>query len=97
MSVIIKNTDIPQTCDNCRFAVDVGYALKACLICNKNVTAEVWHRVKHNSCPLKSVEGLIEKIKDESYLSYDGNPRHILDEEAVIQIIKDYCGVSDHD
>lgn len=35
------------------------------------------------------IDEIIEKVKDESYLSYDDNPRHILDEECVLAIIKE--------
>ena len=35
------------------------------------------------------INEIIEKIKDESYLSYDDNPRRILDEDCVLEIIKE--------
>jgi hypothetical protein len=35
------------------------------------------------------INEIIEKIKDESYLSYDDNPRIILDEDCVLEIIKE--------
>ena len=45
-------------------------------------------RVLEN-CKLHSkINEIIEEIKDESYLSYDDNPRRILDEDCVIEIIQ---------
>lgn len=35
------------------------------------------------------IDEIIERVKDESYLSYDDNPRHILDEECVLKIIEE--------
>lgn len=35
------------------------------------------------------------KIEDESYLSYDDNPRHVIDESWVLEIIDKYRKESD--
>lgn len=35
------------------------------------------------------IDEIIEKVKDESYLSYDDNPRRILDEECILKIIEE--------
>ena len=34
------------------------------------------------------IDKAIEEIKEESYLSYDDNPRRILNEECVLRILK---------
>lgn len=31
---------------------------------------------------------IIEDVKEQSYLSYDDNPRHIIDEDEVIKIVE---------
>lgn len=38
------------------------------------------------------IDKAIEEIKEESYLSYDDNPRRILDEECVLEILKRNIG-----
>ena len=44
-----------------------------------------------NGKPLDDVLDEIKaKIEDESYLSYDDNPRHIIDESWVLEIIDKY-------
>ncbi len=60
----------------------------------KIVTAQGCDTGLYNYVPVQAVERskideIIEKVKDESYLSYDDNPRHILDEECVLAIIEE--------
>ena len=40
------------------------------------------------------VDKAIEEIKEQSYLSYDDNPRRVLDEECVLEILKRNIGES---
>lgn len=47
---------------------------------------------KLNGNMRKKIDKAIKEIKEESYLSYDGNPRRILDEECVLEILERNIG-----
>lgn len=54
--------------------------------------SETWEEMKAD-CPLKSIDGLIENIKTtDSDYRYNG---HNLSIDGVIEIIKEYCEVSE--
>ena len=55
---------------------------------NKGLLAEHEQLLKLRS----KIDKVIEEIKEESYLSYDDNPRRILDEECVLEILKRNIG-----
>ena len=85
MSVIVTNANMPPTCWNCDF-IDGG---DDCFFLRENAQIES----RYENCPLKSVEGLIDYIKDvDRDYRYNG---HNLSIDGVIEIIKEYCEVSD--
>lgn len=82
MSVIIPGMDLPGSCNHC----ELNDGVKC------NITGESWNwgmaRRKSN-CPLKSVDGLIEKIKD---IEIEPHPNGVLAKKKCIDEIKEYCG-----
>lgn len=93
----IKDFGMPSCCYNCDFCVQDRYADMTCVLLGSE-----WEETDYNAnhrdekCPLvddvverSKIDEIIEKVKDESYLSYDDNPRHILNEECVLAIIEE--------
>ena len=94
MSVIVTNANMPPTCWNCDF-IDGG---DDCFFLCENAQIES----RYENCPLKSVEGLIEKFKEKYPKNYCGEPEFggmncCFSLITVIQIIKEYCEVEDAD
>jgi len=101
MSVIVTGMEMPKNCVECnengiRNLLDCDLILSGCANCGR-----------HPKCPLKSVDGLIEKLKHcaDRKLgialgcnNLNERQKHI---EAVntyqhcISIIKEYCGMED--
>lgn len=86
MSVIITN-NIPESCVEC-------YSLNCSLPYPKNSykdkVKKKYITQRHEDCPLKSIDGLIEKINQIELLA-DKTRGDIKDE--AIKIIKEYCEV----
>ena len=66
-----------------------------CVATMDDINIEEWDKERYITCPLKSVDGLIEKIKniDDEYQSKRGV---FLSATGCIQIIKEYCEVEDN-
>ena len=92
----IKDKKMPKSCARCDFCVEDKYADKTCVLLGSEWEENDYiNNHRHEGCPLvdvverSKIDEIIEKIKDESYLSYDDNPRRILDEDCVLEIIKE--------
>jgi hypothetical protein len=87
MSVIVTGMDMPERCIQCSFHNNSNDYCK--------IKYEFASLVKgKNDCPLKSIDGLIEKIKEMP----NRNPSYshtcdVVDREDLIEIIKEYCEV----
>lgn len=94
MSVILTGRDMPDSCESCRLQFsncDIRYNLGVI-----ESTRLKLDKKRHPDCPLKSVEGLIEKIRKMP----NDNPSYwhtcdVVDREDLIEIIKEYCEVSE--
>ena len=90
----IKDKEMPKACTRCDCCVEDKYADKTCVLLGSEWEENDYiNNHRHEGCPLvdaverSKIDEIIDRVKDESYLSYDDNPRHILDEEAVLAII----------
>ena len=88
MSVIIKGMDMPKNCIECNH-MDLQETLNCQLIYSGCANCG-----RHPDCPLKSIEGLIKKIKENcKYNDKDRLSDYSIDLDEVIDIIKEYCEV----
>lgn len=81
MLVIIPDAKMPRDCYGCNFRCS-------------NMKSRLECKDRPNNCHLKSVEGLVEKIKENC--NYDNNDKlsdYSIDLDEVIDIIKEYCEV----
>lgn len=97
MGVIIKNVEMPKNCCDC--ACHNGENGE----CQVTGSRDTWCNEPPRSCPIKSVDGLIEIIEQaKQYKGRSGNPyidahdvgldRHFdLGLDKAIKIIKEYC------
>lgn len=88
--VIIKDFSAPSNCIDCQnedLSEIVGCGLFA--ECGKHPDCPFIEVKEGDVVERSKINEIIEKVKDESYLSYDDNPRHIINEEAVLHIIED--------
>jgi hypothetical protein len=97
--MIVK--ELPKRCAECRFCVnqktnDYGTYGK-CLLQNESVDCLVWSR--DTNCPLKSTDGLIEKINEQEFTHHNGEhhwymtPAEI--KEIIGNIIRECCEVEE--
>lgn len=79
--VIVTDMEMPKTCMKCKdfvtYSIYDGYCIK--LKKHMHVTDSTKERCP--DCPLKSIEGLIEKIESQTMIS----------KKSVIGLIKEYC------
>lgn len=54
------------------------------------VSKDVWEDAKKALKQMDALDKIRAEIIDKSYLSYDDNPRHIIDESWVLEIIDKY-------
>jgi len=94
MGVIISEMKMPKNCVCCN---DIG--IREILGC-KLIFSGCANCGRHPYCPLKSVDGLIEKINKLAYSEteygieeFDASKIVRLDD--LIEIIKEYCGMED--
>ena len=89
MSVIITEMDMPKECTDCLLHNNLGDYCRGRLEIASIVRGK-------NDCPLKSIEGLIDQINLEIC-----SPNYYCSETEtagkIIDIIKEYCEVSDAD
>ena len=94
MSVIVTGIEMPKSCVRCDLCDSGGYRMALKRQTDKNIYE------RYKGCPLKSVDGLIEKLNkagadnDKSvfknlHLSY------IQGLKDAMKIIKEYCGMED--
>lgn len=86
MSVIITGIECQKSCKSCNCKDDEN---EYCFLQDLAMTEDEWKSFtpdkQYKNCPLKSVEGLIEKIRVYRELPV----------KQVIEIIKEYCEVSE--
>lgn len=85
MAVIVNDMELPKDCMKCPLD---NYLI--CKVSHGLCTSE--YRPSH--CPLKSVEGLIKKMKE--HCKYDNKDKlsdYSIDLDEAIDIIEEYCEV----
>lgn len=95
MAVIVTGMMMPKLCKGCK--------LHNTCWCNVTKETDFSHEEiaeigVHNCCPLKSVEGLIEKIEQQKVISlFKGlsGAEEMKGMNDCIKIIKEYCGLED--
>lgn len=100
MSVIITEK-IPENCKKCPLSYrDNYFSQNPPLQCNfVYAPLGLAEDERHNDCPLKSVDGLIEKIESinstdyGSVSSYEAHNAVRDVKRDIIEIIKEYCGM----
>lgn len=108
MSIIITGMDIPESCCECPICHPKGKDEPwnyACFQEMLDINLDKWDKQRHSDCKMKTIEGLIEKIKEvKQYKGKSGNPyidvhdrgldRYFdLGIDRAIKIIKEYCEV----
>lgn len=53
MSMIIKGTSIPESCEDCQFMRDIGSGDKICGAVDRELIVTDLFLVRHDECPLK--------------------------------------------
>ncbi len=86
MSVIVTGIDIPKSCGECN-ASGTG-------VCRKWFDVKEIGLKRSEHCPLKSIDGLIEKI-DKKSNSGQWSEATVYGMKKAIAIIKEYCGMED--
>ena len=96
MSVIVTGTDMPKTCIDCEYPNCDYYKAEWCRHDDYTIN---YKNSRGISCPLKSIDGLIEKVEQlkkscatDSYGKCMANAI-----SRVEKLIKEYCEVSDAD
>lgn len=95
MAVIVTGMEMPESCSVCPLHTEY----MSNIICGKTgskigITCACYERMK--DCPLKSVEGLIEKIKtDMSRFMYDDYGNTTTEHDVLVGIIREYCGLEE--
>ena len=86
MSVIVTGIDIPKSCGECN-ASGTG-------ACRKWFDVKEIGLKRSERCPLKSVDGLIEKLNE---CVDDKSTGEQVGIDLAIDIIKEYCGMEDEE
>ena len=86
MAVIVTRIDMPESCIKCN---SINCFLPYKKNTNREVVKKKYMAVRHEGCPLKSVEGLIESVENKMILM--GIPQ--ANRVVVIDIIAEYCGM----
>lgn len=86
MSVILTGNKFPTNCLGCEFCADSeGYV--HCQMTEKKVGTTVGLYERMKDCPLKSIEGLIDKISKYLYENEFGSEYR----SDIADLIKEYC------
>ena len=95
MSVIVS--EMPDNCLECPLSYFDYYFTDLPLRCPlMNDRIEVDKIKRHQDCPLKSIDGLIEKIKTTMALRCkDGQGNVFINEVDLFEIIKEYCDTNE--
>ena len=96
MAVIITDMEMPNSCADCPLCHCKGKDDPwnySCFATMDDINIEEWDKQRYMTCPLKSVDGLIEKIT-----AYAQAP-NLSDKSGVedglllaVRLIKEYCG-----
>lgn len=81
MSVIVTGMDMPKNCKECRKESSHEIVGMDCIL------------LHHTDCPLKSIDGLIERMENMKDIPDQGTWRAAIDE--CIATVKEYCEVSE--
>lgn len=95
MDVILTESKLPKKCSECRFYDGETERKPICRAVDEYIQRNV-NRKKEKYCPLKTVDGMIEAIKEKSLGKWfvgrvDGKSEDVIPTETVIEIIKKYC------
>lgn len=109
MSVILTGMEIPKSCGECGMSYREHYYSKDVPVMCPIVYSPLGLNIieKHKNCPLKSLEGLIERLEQaKQYRGMTG--KSVIDKcnvgldryfdlglDKAIRIIKEYCGMED--
>ena len=94
MSVFITGTDMPKGCHECQKFLDGD---DYCIIQDLAMTGDEWDKYtfdkQYKNCPLKSVEGLIEKVEQlKKSCANDSYGKCMTNAiSRVEKLIKEYC------
>ena len=82
MGIIISEMKMPEKCSDCKLRKPLKLYPDDCLVCG---------------CLFKSVDGLIEKLKEKAYSESEYgvdefDASNVIQLSDAIEIIKDYCG-----
>lgn len=89
MSVIVTDMNIVEYCNDCYLAAGYG-----CTATGEIMTTKDMKNKRSDRCPLKSIDGLLEALKEETALRCKDNVGGIfISEKDMGNIIKKYCEV----
>ena len=99
MAVIVTGMGIPKNCASCDLTyLDTGDDAyfgtneHRCVVDDSVIDCNTSER--EYDCPLKSIDGLIEKIEtDMSHYMYDDYGNTTTEHDVLVGIIKEYCGL----
>lgn len=99
MNIIITGMEMPESCANCPICHCKGKDDPWNYYCDgtmDDINIEEWDRERYITCPLKSIDGLIEFIKVHTYpVRYDKNSlEQGMTITGIEQAIKEYCEVT---
>ena len=89
-AVIITGMKMPYVCDDCHLSAGYGCEVTGTILISENMKIG-----KPLNCPIKSVDGLVDYIKDHSYpIRYDTNSiEQGMTVTGIEQAIREYCEV----
>ena len=88
-AVIVTDMQMPDCCDNCYLAAGYG-----CVVTGEIMTTTDMKTKRSDICPLKSVDGLIDALKNGTALRCKDNVGQLfINQKDVESIIEVYCEV----
>ena len=94
MAVIVKGMDMPKSCKKCP-----AFATSACELWSKHKTYSDQMSKRHDDCPLKSVDELIEQIRRQEFVHFTDNGGYYMTpaeiKDVLETIINRYCGLEE--
>ena len=91
MAVILTGNDMPRNCWEC----EIEGCVSSCPCMEGYAESSDYKNRRHDSCPLKSVDGLIEKIEGKREPSVGGfnymSGQYNVGLRDAIDAIKEYC------
>ena len=98
MATIVTGMEMPESCSECPICHCKGkddpwnYYCSATM---NDINVQEWDLTRYNNCPLKSVEGLIEKIEQAKSNPLNQSPYFDNGLIKAMEIIKEYCGMEE--